>query len=101
MPAPGDDGEHARCGRPRRVAVGGQAGVALGDLRAHVGDVEARDLAGAGEDRDRRLGVVGVDVDLQRRAVADDEHGVAQRLERADVARRRRGRAPVTAKFVQ
>ena len=76
-PGAGDDGEHAGA-RAGRVAVGGQAGVALGDLRAHVGHVEVRHLAGAGEDRDRRLGVVGVDVDLQRRAIADDEHGVAQ-----------------------
>ena len=86
---------------PAAVAVGGQAGVALGDLRAHVGDVEARHLADAGEDRDRRLGIVGVDVDLQRRAIADDEDGVAQRLQGAHVARRRRAAAPVTAKFVQ
>ena len=61
-----------------------QAGLALGDLRAHVGHVQARDLAGAGEDRDRRLRVVGVDVDLQRVRVADDEHRVAELLQRAD-----------------
>ena len=71
------------------------------DLLAHVGDVEVRDRAGAGEQRGGALGVVGVDVDLERRRVADDEHRVADLLERA----RRSGACsrpvPVTAKFVQ
>ena len=67
----------------------------------HVGDVEPRDLAGAGEDRHRLLGVVGVDVDLERVRVADDEDGVAERLEGLAEAARARGRVPITAKFVQ
>ena len=57
---------------------------ALGDLLVHVGDVEPRDLAGAVEERRRPLGLVGVDVDLQRPCVADDEDRVAERLERVD-----------------
>ena len=82
------------------MAVAGQAGIALGDLRVHVGDVEARHLARAGEHADRRLRIVGVDVDLQRRAIADDEHRVAELLQRADVVARVEVGA-VTAKFVQ
>ena len=42
------------------------------------------DVAGAGEQRLRGVGVVGVDVDLERRLVADDEDRVADRLEPAD-----------------
>jgi hypothetical protein len=42
---------------------------------------------GAGEERERRFGVVGVDVDLERRAVTHDEDRVAQPLERLREAR--------------
>ena len=53
----------------------------LGDLLAHVGDVEVGDLAGPLEEGHRGLGLVGVDVDLERRLVADDEDRVAEALE--------------------
>ena len=77
----------------------GQPLGALGDLLLHVGDVEARHGAGLGHQRGRRLRVVGVEVDLERRAVADHEHGVAERLE---LSTQLRGVEvlPVTAKFV-
>ena len=80
----------AAAARAAAAAVAGrrlaEARVALGDLHAHVGDVQARDLAGAVEHRRRVLGLVGVDVDLQRLRVADHEHRVAERLERLDEA---------------
>ena len=57
----------------------------------HVGDVEARDLADAVEERGRALRLVGVDVDLERVRVADDEHRVAEPLEPRDPRRRARG----------
>ncbi len=47
-------------------ALARQPRVALADLHAHVGDVEARDLAAPANDGRRLLGLVGVDVDLQR-----------------------------------
>ena len=97
MPRAGDDREHAAA---PRVGLG-EPLRALRDLLVHVGDVEARDRAGAGEEGGRALGLVGVDVDLERALVADDEHGVADRLERGDPGGRARGSAPVTAKFVQ
>ena len=50
----------------------------------HVGDVEPGDRADAHEQGRRALGRVGVDVHLQRPLVADDEHRVADRLERLD-----------------
>ena len=61
---------------------------ALLDLLVHVGDVEPRDLADAVEERGGALGLVGVDVDLQRVRVADDEHAVAEALEPRDPRRR-------------
>ena len=64
-----------------------EPGAALGDLLAHVGDVEVGHLAGVLEEGDRGLGVVGVDVDLERRLVADDQHRVAEPLQpRQEVA---------------
>ncbi len=61
---------------------------ALGHLLAHVGDVEVRHLASPLEERHRRLGLVGVDMDLERRLVADDEDRVAQLLQpREELAR--------------
>ncbi len=72
----GDHGEHAAAG-----ALGNLAGPRR-DLGVHVRDVEVRDLAGACQDRDRLLGLVGVDMDLQRAGVADDQHRVAERRER-------------------
>ena len=79
-----------RCARRRRGLLGsGVLGArdplaALGGLRAHVPHVEVGDLADVGEDRGRALGVVGVHVHLQRARVADDEHRVAELLERSD-----------------
>ena len=70
------------------------------DLLEHVGHVEARDGARAGEQLRGALGRVRVDVDLERALVADDEHGVADRLERLDPGRWS-SPSPVTAKFVQ
>ena len=86
---PGGDREHPG-------APGAEPGAALGDLLAHVGDVEVRHLARPLEERDRRLGLVGVDVDLEGRFVADDEDRVAEPLEpgqevaRGQARRRRR-----------
>ena len=57
-------------------------------------------LPSVAEQPRRALGLVGVDVDLERALVADDQHGVADRLERVD-PRRRVQPFPVTAKFVQ
>ncbi len=82
------------------AAAAVEATVALGHLRAHVGDVQVRDLAGVGEHGRGALGRVGVHVDLQRARVADDEHRVAERFERRDEAAGLRP-LPVTAKFVQ
>ncbi len=69
-------GNRDDAGPPRR-----EPGVALGHLLAHVGDVEVGDRAGALEQGHRRLRRVGVDVDLQRRLVADDEDRVAEALQ--------------------
>ena len=74
---------------------------ALLDLLVHVGDVEAGDRADAVEQRGRPLGLVGVDVDLQRVRVADDEHGVADAAPAARATAPAPGSSPVTAKFVQ
>jgi hypothetical protein len=68
--------------RHRRAAVGAQPVGALGDLRVHVGDVEVRDGPDLGEQPGGGLGIVGVDVDLQRVPVAHDEDRVADRLQR-------------------
>ncbi len=65
----------------RAVVRGLEAGAAVGDLLAHVRDVEARHLAGAVEQRGRGAGVVGVHVHAQRLVVAHDQHRVAQPLE--------------------
>ena len=73
-PLAGCDGEGAG-------APGAEPGAALGDLLAHIGDVEIRDTAGGVEEGDGGLGLVGVDMDLQGRLVADNEDGVAQPLE--------------------
>ena len=62
-----------------------EAGVALGHLLAHVGDVEVGHLADPVEDRDRGLGLVGVDVDLEGDVVADDEDRVAEPLQAGQV----------------
>jgi hypothetical protein len=47
----------------------------------HVGDVEARDLARALEQRDGTVGLVGVDVHAQRAVVAHHQDRVAEVLE--------------------
>ena len=62
-------------------SVGGQSGLTFGYLFAHVGDVEVGYFSGAIENRHRRFGVVGVDMDLEGRFVADHEHRVAQFLQ--------------------
>ena len=86
--------------RPAVVAAGALALVALGHLLVHVGDVEVRNLSVAREHRGRALGLVGVHVHLQRARVADDQHRVAERLQRRDDRPALRS-LPVTAKFVQ
>ena len=48
-----------------------------------------------------RSGLVGVDVHLERPLVADDEHGVADRLELSRPTLGASSSTPVTAKFVQ
>ena len=65
----------------------------------HVGDVEV-ETSRLREQRGRALRIVRVDVDLERRPLADDEHGVAELLERADQSDGVELLAP-TAKFVQ
>ena len=91
MPVARHHGER-RAGRawragPVAVAVPEARG-ARGHLQAHVGDVEPRDRRGAVEQPGGELGIVGVDVDLERVAVADHEHRVADRLELRDPRRR-------------
>jgi hypothetical protein len=76
-PGPRDDREH-----PARLHRLGEALAALVDLLGHVRHVEVRDLAGTGEQGGRALGLVGVEVDLDGVAVADDQHGVAEPLQR-------------------
>ena len=53
------------------------------------------------EHRHRALGLVGVDVDAQRARVADDQHRVADLLERETYVRPARSPPPETTKFVQ
>ena len=84
-PVAGGDGHRAA----DRIRIGlRQPRVALLDLLAHVGDIEVRDRSGAGEHRGGGVRIIGVDVDLERARVADDEHRVADRLERQDEAGR-------------
>ena len=100
-------GRARRCRRSRRprarrsARLSARWRVARADLGVHVGDVDVRDLAGAGDGRDRLLGLVGVNVDLQRAGVADDEQRVAERVERGARSAPSRGATPVSAKFVQ
>ena len=47
----------------------------------HVRDLDAVDRSDRGPERERGTGIVGVDVNLERRRVADDEQRVAQPLE--------------------
>ena len=58
-----------------------QALLAIEGLRVHVRDLDRCDRAASDSERQRAPGVVGVDVDLERRRVADDEDRVAERLE--------------------
>ena len=76
-PVPAGNRDHSREAAPEPRAL-------VGDLLVHVGDVLARDLAGVGEQGLGGLGVVGVDVDLQRGGVADHQDGVPERLEPID-----------------
>ena len=68
--------------RPRR----GEALVASLHLRAHVVYVEVGDGAVRVEQRRGGVGIVGVDVHLERGLIADDQHGVAEPLECRDEA---------------
>ena len=61
-----------------------RAGVPLPTCSRHVGDVDAGDLVRRGQ-RHRGVRGIGVDVDLERRRVADDQHRVADLLELVDV----------------
>src|SRR5258706_219434 len=70
----GGDGEH-----PRALTL--QSRSALGDLLAHVGDIEVGDLAGPLKQGYGGFWLVGVDVDLERHLVADNEHRVTQTLQ--------------------
>ena len=74
-----DDREHAAEVQALLDAQG-----ALLDLLVHVGDVEPRDRADAVEQARGALGLVGVDVDLERVGVADHEHAVAEALQPGD-----------------
>ena len=75
-------GGAGRRGAPRRRPRARRRASRSATCGVHVGDVEMGDLAGAGEHGGRLLGLVGVDVHLQRGRVADDEHRVAERLQR-------------------
>ena len=66
-----------QCGARRAAPQASRASRSL-DLQAHVGDVEARDLAVVGEHGRRELGLVGVQMHLQRARVADHQHRVAE-----------------------
>ena len=83
QPQAGPGGHRDRGGAPA------QPRRALGDLLVHVGDVLVLDRPDAVEQRLGGVRVVGVDVDAQRRLVADDQDRVAEvleeRLERAAV----------------
>ena len=85
----------------RRRAVVAQPRGALVLLLVHVGDVEPLDRPAAGEDGDRALGLVGVNVHAQRARVADDEHRIADLLERAARTSRASRLSPLTMKLVQ
>ena len=74
---------------------------ALLDLLVHVGDVEAGDLADAVEERGRALGLVGMDVNLQRGRIADNEHASRPSRSRRAIHGDGSRPSPVTAKFVQ
>ena len=81
----GDDGNDA--GLERVVGVGHvrhrpeEAAGALLRLLVHVRDLDALERPEARPRRERRPGLVRVDVDLQRGLVADDEQRVAEALE--------------------
>ena len=68
--------------RRRRRPVGGRHASATCSVMSAMSMWETR--ADAGEQRGRGVRVIGVDVDLQRRRVADDEHRIADPLELAD-----------------
>ena len=78
-----------------------QARVALGDLQAHVGDVEVRDLAGVGEHGGRALGLVGVQVDLQRASSSPTTSTESPSPSSGAMKRPGCRPLPVTAKLVQ
>ena len=81
-PGAGHDRKRTTSGR---AAVGpGEALVAALDLVVHVGDIEVRDDASPGEQGRRRVRVIGMDVNLERRRVPDHQHRVAELLELLD-----------------
>src|SRR5439155_18814781 len=59
----------------------GQPAVALFLLHLHVRDLNSFDRPDGRAERERGAGIVGVDVHLERRCVADDEERVAEFLE--------------------
>ncbi len=84
FPSPGGDRDH-RChiGGVVGDRRAGQALLALLRLHVHVRDLDAADDTARDAERERLAGIVGVDVDLQRRVVADDEQRVAELLQLA------------------
>ena len=83
---PLEERAHAVAGRDHhRPRLGGvKPRLPRCDLLAHVSHVEPLHVAGLLEHGDRHLRLVGVDMDLQRRLVADHEDGVADLLEPRD-----------------
>ena len=69
---------HVQRGRPLTVIAHDRVGhrrallLAPLELRLHVGQIQVRDRPVRGEQVGRRLGVVGMQVDLERAAVADE-----------------------------
>jgi hypothetical protein len=67
-----DHGDHART-RGAAGERGEEPLLALLGLAVHVGDLDALDRADARAERERRAGIIGVDVNLERLGVAYDE----------------------------
>ena len=97
LPRPGHDGDEPgleRCERGRRTAALEETFLALRRLHVHVRDLDALDHAERGAECERLPGIVGVDVHLERRRVADDEERVADLARARSRARPCRGRRP-------
>ena len=67
----------------------GQPLVAVGDLRRHIGNVEARYMAGAVKKRRCRFRLICMDVNPQRYLIANNEDRIAKLLKQGDVLLRR------------